>query len=637
MVDDDRTAIRLPFAADDADNFVVGLAVDLSAGDAVPVEDPLTETPRPLPPSPILILATSDAKLRLFTFSNTEPSDCLVEPPQPLPEPAALPQQGSAAAAHPGAPDVDALTELAKTAALGDDDSDFDDDSDEDTDSAEGIRCHQVSGITDSPSSDGNEAAPAAASGWGSSFLSANKAQTDAASDAAKKYVEESKGGAAAPFSSTPATGGFSFGLPTESKPAAAAPASSAAPAAASGWGSSFLSANKAQTDAASDAAKKYVEESKGGASAPFSSTPATGGFSFGLPTETKAAPASSPAPAASGWGSSFLSANKAQTDAASDAAKKYVEESKGGAAAPFSSTPATGGFSFGLPTESKAEAAPAPASSPAPAASGWGSDFLSSNKAQTDAASDAAKKYVEESKGGAAAPFSSTPATGGFSFGLPTESKPAVAAPASSAAPAAASGWGSSFLSANKAQTDAASDAAKKYVEESKGGTAAPFSSTPATGGFSFGLQTEPKPAESAPAPASSPAPAAASGWGSSFLSANKAQTDAASDAAKKYVEESKGGAAAPSSTPSSGGFGFGLPVDSKPAGATGAMLPRLFWVPGRGGEGFSAASGGKQAGPCYLTEGLSLLGCRAHRYQVRHSRIGHCLPAGQQGGINC
>ena len=50
----------------------------------VAVQSPDPEAP-PLPPAPLLLVATSDGALRLFTFSHTgQPTQGVVAPPLPL-------------------------------------------------------------------------------------------------------------------------------------------------------------------------------------------------------------------------------------------------------------------------------------------------------------------------------------------------------------------------------------------------------------------------------------------------------------------------------------------------------------------------------------------------------------------------
>lgn len=60
-----------------------GMGVDLTSV-GVEVESPDPEAP-PLPPAPLLLVATSDGALRLFTFSHAQrPTEGLVAPPLPL-------------------------------------------------------------------------------------------------------------------------------------------------------------------------------------------------------------------------------------------------------------------------------------------------------------------------------------------------------------------------------------------------------------------------------------------------------------------------------------------------------------------------------------------------------------------------
>ncbi len=77
------SAIRIPYAPDDADNFVLGLAIDLTCT-ALPVPNPDPER-APLGPSPLLLVATSDAQLRLFSLARQDRPGDAVAPAQPLP------------------------------------------------------------------------------------------------------------------------------------------------------------------------------------------------------------------------------------------------------------------------------------------------------------------------------------------------------------------------------------------------------------------------------------------------------------------------------------------------------------------------------------------------------------------------
>ena len=66
-----------------------GLAVDLTSTQ-VPVLHPNPEK-GDLPPSPVLIVATSDAQLRFFTLGCADESAAVVvHPPQPVPQPGYL-------------------------------------------------------------------------------------------------------------------------------------------------------------------------------------------------------------------------------------------------------------------------------------------------------------------------------------------------------------------------------------------------------------------------------------------------------------------------------------------------------------------------------------------------------------------
>jgi len=404
-VDDENTAIRLPFAAEGVDNYVVGLACDTTSGFKVPVANPMSEAHEALPASPVLIVATSDAKLRLFTFGNVHATESLVHSVRPLPPPPArLPVADPVGG-------LDALTQAAKAAGLpSDDDSDFEEDKEE------------TGNNTGGPTTGEGTPPAQASSGWGSSFLQGNKASSEAATDAVAKYVEESTGGGpAAPSaggtfsfgapaaqsspacqeraSSFQATGAFSFGVPASQE----AEGASGAPAASSGWGSAFLQANKASSEAATNAVAKYVEEKKTGAPA----APSGGGaFSFGAPA-AQAAPGSKegasrfPATGAFSFGAPAAHATPARKEGTS-------------------SFPETGAFSFGVPATKAAPAAQevdGASGSPA-ASSGWGSAFLQANKASSEAATEAVAKHIEESTGGAPAAPS---ARGAFSFGAPT------------------------------------------------------------------------------------------------------------------------------------------------------------------------------------------------------------------------
>ena len=90
------------------------------------MNDPVGEERKSLPASPILIVATSDAKLRLYTFGSIKALESVVVLPQPLPKPAPLPSKPAVACA-PAAGGLEALTQAAKAAGLPSDDDDDDD------------------------------------------------------------------------------------------------------------------------------------------------------------------------------------------------------------------------------------------------------------------------------------------------------------------------------------------------------------------------------------------------------------------------------------------------------------------------------------------------------------------------------
>lgn len=132
-VHDSRTSLWcLP--ADDAANYVVGLGVDCTCT-AVDVVHPTDPTAPDLPPQPVLLVATSDGVLRLYSFGRMDTSaasagSCIVAPPQALPAPPALVTAASASseaevpvpvpAAGPSVED-----RAAGTALPSDDESDF--------------------------------------------------------------------------------------------------------------------------------------------------------------------------------------------------------------------------------------------------------------------------------------------------------------------------------------------------------------------------------------------------------------------------------------------------------------------------------------------------------------------------------
>lgn len=95
--------------------------------------DPLSEQPRVLPPSPILMVATSDAKLRLFTFGSRVAATSVVTGQMPLPPPAPIVPSSGTRNSGPPSP-LDARTEAAKAARLpSDDEDDLDETEDEGT------------------------------------------------------------------------------------------------------------------------------------------------------------------------------------------------------------------------------------------------------------------------------------------------------------------------------------------------------------------------------------------------------------------------------------------------------------------------------------------------------------------------
>ncbi|KAK9815356.1 hypothetical protein WJX72_002240 [[Myrmecia] bisecta] len=117
-VTDEATAIRIPFAMDDADNFVVGLGLDLTSSQVeVPHVSPEHGS---LPPAPLLLVATSDGVLRLFTFGSVRRDmRGLVQAPLPLlPPPPGMPGQ----AAPPVSSEADQMTAAAVKASLPSDD-----------------------------------------------------------------------------------------------------------------------------------------------------------------------------------------------------------------------------------------------------------------------------------------------------------------------------------------------------------------------------------------------------------------------------------------------------------------------------------------------------------------------------------
>ncbi|KAK9903379.1 hypothetical protein WJX75_004370 [Coccomyxa subellipsoidea] len=82
-VTEDWSAIRIPTAMDYNDNYVTGLGIDLTSTD-VKVQPPDPEASA-LAPSPVLLVATSDGALRLFTFAHmSKPTEGLVAPAHPF-------------------------------------------------------------------------------------------------------------------------------------------------------------------------------------------------------------------------------------------------------------------------------------------------------------------------------------------------------------------------------------------------------------------------------------------------------------------------------------------------------------------------------------------------------------------------
>ncbi|BDA49876.1 probable nuclear pore complex protein NUP98B at C-terminar half [Coccomyxa sp. Obi] len=82
-VTEDWSAIRIPSAMDYSDNYVTGLGIDFTSTD-IHVMPPDPEASA-LPPSPVLLVATSDSALRLFTFAHmTKPTEGIVAPALPL-------------------------------------------------------------------------------------------------------------------------------------------------------------------------------------------------------------------------------------------------------------------------------------------------------------------------------------------------------------------------------------------------------------------------------------------------------------------------------------------------------------------------------------------------------------------------
>jgi len=128
-VTDDALALRIPLGPDDSDNHVVGAphtrslrqqpfatvgrhwhttnqSVSVRAGLAldttstqVPVPHPLDPEAEDLPPAPVLLVATSDGKLRFYAAGHLRrPMQGVVRPPKPLPPAPALAQPAPAEA-----------------------------------------------------------------------------------------------------------------------------------------------------------------------------------------------------------------------------------------------------------------------------------------------------------------------------------------------------------------------------------------------------------------------------------------------------------------------------------------------------------------------------------------------------------
>ncbi|KAF5838366.1 hypothetical protein DUNSADRAFT_2976 [Dunaliella salina] len=84
FVTQDDIRLALPSGPGGEDNYVLGLAVDFCA-DTGPIPHPLSVEPIDLVSTPILIMATSDAVLRLYAFGHFQRQQPLSHPPEPLP------------------------------------------------------------------------------------------------------------------------------------------------------------------------------------------------------------------------------------------------------------------------------------------------------------------------------------------------------------------------------------------------------------------------------------------------------------------------------------------------------------------------------------------------------------------------
>jgi hypothetical protein len=96
-VTEDKLAIRIPLGPDDEDNYIVGLALDTTSQQQV--HHPTDNTKDDLPACPTLLVATTDAVLRLYRFGHLQQQQSYNM--QPVQLPAAAPawlQQAVAAA-----------------------------------------------------------------------------------------------------------------------------------------------------------------------------------------------------------------------------------------------------------------------------------------------------------------------------------------------------------------------------------------------------------------------------------------------------------------------------------------------------------------------------------------------------------
>ena len=131
---DDRLAIRVPNASGgDSDNYVVGLGLDLTAGGAFETYHPTEQDAPDLPPQPLLLVATSDGVLRVYTFGNYRREGCLVGAPQPAPPPppALLPPAAAAEVAGAAPAPAAAAEERAAATSLPEEESDFEEEGEE--------------------------------------------------------------------------------------------------------------------------------------------------------------------------------------------------------------------------------------------------------------------------------------------------------------------------------------------------------------------------------------------------------------------------------------------------------------------------------------------------------------------------